>query len=251
MEPVFTDLSAAIRYNVFKTHMIPVGLCVDLSTAVNFTVLSRYFNNVLKNPKSQIGWMFWKTLAVKNGGITPSKAKKDRMDYWFKLLRAKFNEIKKNLKKARVYRWRGFPRCQNCDMRCYPDYFYQYYYGDINFCNCEIVNCNSEIELILDDLALRKLELADRKKELLRQLEKQEEKMNKLIEKEKNVKAVWHLAKMKPAFQNAKENSRYKTTKVQAEFALKELRLCESMTNRERRNQNYKAPVGAAMWQDA
>lgn len=51
---------------------------------------------------------------------------------------------------------------------------------------------------------------------------------------------------MKPAFENMKQNGHYKATRDQATRALKDMEKYDTWFQRERRNANYKAPLGGA-----
>lgn len=247
MEPVFTTFAASRSYFAFKQEMTRIGLYLPKDTVIHFTALSRYFNNLLNNPKSDFGRMFWKTLAVKNGGIKAYKSK--RINFKFKQMMNVFGEIKKKVKVHKVPQWRSYSTCQNCGKRCYADKFDRWYFDDEynRFCNCEIVNCESKISIIKRDLEMKKRAINDRKRELRLQLQRLDDRMEDLVEKEKNVNSIHHLEKMKPALENMKQNAHYKSTRVQAKKALDELKKYDSWLCRERPNLNYKAPLGAGL----
>lgn len=239
MEPVFNNPGDFIPYSVFKQHMMLIGLFLDKKTANHFSALSRYFNNLLNNPKSDFGRMFWKTLAVKNDGIKCYKS--NRINYKFKQMMKVFGEIKKNVKVHKLPMWRTYSTCQNCGKRCQPDRFDRWYFDDdwnIS-CNCEIVDCESKISLIERDLSNRKQAIIDKKRELRLQLLRLDERMELLVEKEKKMKTIRHIKKMKPAFENMKQNGHYKATRDQATRALKDMEKYDTWFQRERRNANY------------
>lgn len=246
MEPRFPTFAASRSYAAFKQEMTRFALFLPKETVIHFSVLSRYFNNLLNNPKSDFGRMFWKTLAVKNYGIKLFKGR--NINYKFKMMRACFNSIKKKVKVHKVPQWRSYSTCQNCGKRCYPDKFDRWYFDDeYNACNCEIVNCESKIATIKRDLEMKKRAINDKKRELRLQLQRLDDRMEDLVEKEANVNSIHHLEKMKPALENMKQNGHYKSTRDQAKKALEEMKKYESWLCREKRNVNYKAPLGAGV----
>ena len=129
MECVFNKYSDFIPYSVFKGQMSIIGLFLDMETLNHFSALSRYINNLLNNPKSEFGRLFWKNWAVKNGGIKCYKSK--RIDFKFKQMMKRFCEIKKNVKVHSVPFWRAGDVCLNCGKRCYPDKFDRWYFDDV------------------------------------------------------------------------------------------------------------------------
>jgi len=247
MDPVFTTLDASRPYFAFKQEMTRIGLYLPKETVIHFSALSRYFNNLLNNPKSDFGRMFWKILAVKNGGIKAYKSK--RINFKFKQMMKVFGQIKKKVKVHKVPEWRSYSTCKNCGKRCYPDKFDRWYFDDEynNYCNCEIVNCESKIATIKRDLEMKKRSINEKKRVLRLQLLRLDDRMEDLVEKEANVNSIHHLEKMKPAFENMKQNAHYKSTRVQAKKALDEMKKFDSWFCRERPNANYKAPLGAGL----
>lgn len=247
MEPVFPTFAASRPYTAFKQEMTLIALFLDNQTVNHFSALSRYFNNLLNNPKSVFGRMFWKTLAVKNDGIKAFKSR--RINFKLKQMMKVFGEIKKKVKVHKVPQWRSYSTCQNCGKRCYPDKFDRWYFDDEynHYCNCEIVDCESKIGCIERDLAMKKQTIIDKKRRLMWQMRRLDERMEDLVEKEANVNSIHHLEKMKPALQNMKQNGHYKATRDQATRALKEMETYDSWLCRVRRNVNYKAPLGGAL----
>ncbi len=246
MEPVFPTFAASRPYTAFKQEMTRIGLFLPKETVEDLSALSRYFNDLLNNPKSDFGRMFWKTWAVKNDGI--KRYKSNRINYKFKQMMKVFGEIKKNVKVHKLPMWRTHFTCQNCGKRCYPDKFDRWYFDDQYnyFCNCEIVDCESKIGCIERDLSNNKQAIIDKKRELRLQLLRLDERMELLVEKEKKMKTIRHIEKMKPAFENMKQNGHYKATRDQATRALKDMEKYDAWFQRERRNANYKAPLGGA-----
>ena len=150
------------------------------------------------------------------------------------------------MKVHKVPQWRSYSTCQNCGKRCYPDKFDRWYFDDEynHYCNCEIVTCESKIATIKRDLEMKKRAINDKKRALRLQLLRLDDRMEDLVEKEKNVNSIHHLEKMKPALENMKQNGYYAGTRKQALGALKELREYDSWLSCVRRNVNYKAPLG-------
>ena len=244
MEPVFSTFAASRPYTAFKQQLTMIALFLPKETVNHFSALSRYFNNLLNNPKSDFGRMFWKTLAVKNDGIKAFKS--NRINYKFKQIMKVFTEIKKKVKIYKVPRWQNHSTCENCGKRCYPDNFELYRFNDRydRFCNCEFVNCESKVRIIERNIAEKKQAIAHKRSYLHYQLQRLDERMEDLFEKEENVNSIRHLEKMKPALQNMKQNGHYKSTRTQAGKALKELEEYDSWLCRVRRNVNYNALLG-------
>jgi hypothetical protein len=239
MEPVFSTFAASRSYGAFEEQITLVGLYLRKETLIHFLTLSKYFNNLLNNPESDFGRIFWKTFAVNNGGIKAYKSK--RINFKFKLMMKVFDEIKKNAKVRKVPMWRHHSTCQNCGNFCHPDIFNMHFFDDRfnRYCNCEFVDCASKIEIIESDIELDMDLIIDKKRALHLQLLRLDERMEILVEKKKKVKTVRHLGKMKPAFKNMKQNGHYKETRKQATRALKELEEYDSWFCRVRRNVNY------------
>ena len=169
---------------MFKEEITRFALFLPKGTAIHFSVLSRFFYNLLNNPTSAFGRMFWKTLAVKNDGIKPFKGK--QINFKFKMMREMLNSIKKKVKVHKVPQWRASPTCQNCGKRCYPDKFDRWYFDDEynHYCNCKMVTCESKIECIERDLKMKKQAIIDKKRLLVLQMRRLDERMEDLVEKE-------------------------------------------------------------------
>ena len=242
MEPVFLTFDASRPYIVFKQHMTCIGLFLPQDTVIHFSALSRYFNNLLNNPKSDFGWMFWKTLAVKNGGIKSFKGK--RINYKFKLMRKRLDSIKNDIRLHKVPRWRSFVTCQKCARPCFPDEFEEFYYdaSPNRFCNCEFVKCESKFEIIEKSLTISRQEIVNRKKELMLQLDRLNKREKVVEQKLVKLKSFNKMEPMIAALKSMKKNARYKSTRTQAERALDELDFYKDWKNPVRRNANYKAP---------
>ncbi|MAZ45571.1 MAG: hypothetical protein CMD74_02560 [Gammaproteobacteria bacterium] len=246
MDPDFPTFAASRPYTAFKQEITRIGLFLPKETVNHFSALSRYFNNLLNHLKSDFGRRFWKTLAVKNDGIRAFKSK--RINFKFKQMMKLFGEIKKKVKVHKVPMWRSYSICQNCGKRYQTDFNLWFFDDQYNrYCNCEFVNGESRIEIIKRDIETNKQGIIDKKRVLVLQMRKLDERLEDLFEKEKNVNSIRHLEKMKPAFQNMKQNGHYKATRKQAASALKELEKYDSWTSRVRRNVNYKPPIGAAL----
>tara|TARA_B100000579_G_C22657528_1_gene769259 strand:+ start:53 stop:808 length:756 start_codon:yes stop_codon:yes gene_type:complete len=247
MEPRFPTFAASVRYFAFKQEMTRFALLLPGETVIHFSALSRFFNNLLNNPKSEFGRMFWKTLAVNNFGIKLFKGR--NINYKFKMMREMLNSIKKKVKVHKVPEWRSSSTCQNCGKRCYPDKFDRRYFDDEynHYCNCEIVICESKIATIKRDLEMKKRAINAKKRALRLELLRLDDRMEDLVEKEKNVDTIHHLEKMKPGLENMKQNAHYKATRTQATKCLKELEEYDGWLRRERRNVNYKDQGGRGL----
>ena len=134
-------------------------------------------------------------------------------------------------------------------MTCQPDTFDRWYYQDQygHYCNCENVDCKSQIIIIQEDIALKKQDLDTKRANLLRQIARIDERQALLDEKAEKVKSVLYIVKMKPLFKRMQLVPHYKATRDQATSALKKIEKYARMTKRVRRNVNYKAPLGGGL----
>jgi len=230
---------------VFNGNMTRFGLCLPLSTVIHFTSLSKFFNNRLNNPKSYEGWNFWRMWAVKNGGIKLFKG--PRINYKYKLMLKVFRETEMNVKAYNLPCWQACSKCKNCGKESYPDNFNFYYYNNVRFCNCEYTDSDTKIAMIERVIDSKQSNIDYRKKELLLQVQRLDEKRKVLEDKRKKLKSIKHFPKMKKAFSNVKENDRYKKTRKQAELTLRKVNVYDDYTKRVRRNLNYKPPLGAGL----
>ena len=240
----FSSLSEMIAFNAFNQNIMLIALYLNKKTANQFTALSMYFNNILLNPNSDFGRIFWKNLAVQNGGIKCFKSK--RINYRFKQILHDLNEIKKDLTAHNVPRWCYHATCQRCGMLCCPDRFKECYYHDRHnlFCNCPITICDSRFEITLNNIESTKAALLVRKEELLRQMLRLDNRIEEFVKKEKKMKSIYKLKKMKPALKSINVNGRYKSTRTQAGNALEQIDIYSSWLVRERPNVNYKDQLG-------
>ena len=241
MEPIFNNRSEFIPYSAFKQHISLLGLFLDLKTVNHFSALSKYFNNLLNNPNSDFGRMFWKNWAVKNGGIKAFKGK--NINFKFKLMKAKLDVHLKNAKRNKLSSWNVDAKCENCNKTVWPEKFEIHLFEDRynRFCNCEITNCKTKLELIERQITWEKQAILGKKRTLIYQLKRIDERMEDVKEKEKKLKSVTFVEKMKDAFENVKENDRYKGIRSQADRALKQIGFFSSYTVKERKNPNYRA----------
>jgi hypothetical protein len=239
MEPAFNKYSDFIMNAVLNEHMTLLGLFLDLKTVNHFSVLSRYYNNILNNPKSHFGRMFWKSWAVKNGGIKSFCS--SHINFKFKMMKKMFDTIKKNVKVRELPRHRCYFKCQNCTKECFPDKYDQYYFYGLpgGYCNCEFLNSKSKIEIIELDITLNMQEIVVSRRNLQKAIQRLDDRMEVLVKKEKKVKTIRHLEKMKSALQNVEQNDHYKETRKQAGKALKELKKYDLFNAHIRRNPNY------------
>ena len=231
---------------IFNTHLTRLALYLPLITVINFTALSKFFNDLL-NTKSQEGWNFWRHWAVKNGGIKLYKGR--RINYKYKLLLKAFRKAEINVKSHNIPMWRASAKCKNCGKPCYPDHFDEYYYNDGfgQYCNCEYTDCDSTISMIERDIDYEQSKLDFQKRELLLQVQRLDEKKKILKQKKEKIKSIECFSKMKSAFINVKENDPYKKTRVQAEYNLKRVQVYDNWIVRVRRNLNYKDQDGRGL----
>jgi hypothetical protein len=239
MALVFTDNNKFVPYSAFKENISAVSLFLDLGTVGSFSTLSMYFKEFL-NPNSDFGRFFWRTWAVKNGGIKPFKDY--RTNFKYKLMKQMLDSIKKKANSHHIpYR----PRltCLKCNLDCKPDIWISGYFHDSyeEYCNCETVNCDSIMKIMKDDIDSFTHALQRKKKMLLIQLSQLDDKMEKLEEKKDGINQLLHLEKMKSAFQNVEKNDKYKKTRFQAKEALRDLDKYNAKTCRFRENMNYKS----------
>ena len=185
--------------------------------------------------------MFWKNWAVKNGGIKTFKGK--NINFKFKLMKGDLDVHLKNAKRNKLTTWNAHGMCENCNKKCYPEKFEIHLFEDRydRFCNCEITNCISKLEMMEREIVREKEAIIRRERVLIYELKKIGVRMEKVKEKEEKLKSVSFLAKMKLAFENVKENDRYKSIRNQAARALKQIGVFSSYTVKERKNLNYNA----------
>ena len=245
--PGFSSLSEMIPFNAFNQHITLIALYLDKETVNHFTALSRYFENLLNNEKSEFGRRFWKTIAVQNWGIKPFKS--ERINFKFKQMIVHFHNIKNKVNVHKVPWWRCYDTCENCGMECYPDTLKPWCYDDEynRYCNCPIVVCDSKYEMIIKNLNLKRERILNKKVELREQLRRLDDKMEELDEKEKSVNSIHQIKKMIPEFEKMKEKARYKQTRIQATKVLKELKKYEAWLDRERPNVNFKDQGGRGL----
>lgn len=241
MEPVFNTRSDFIRYSAFKQHISLLSLFLDLKNVNHFSALSKYFNNILNNPRSDFGRIFWKNWAVKNGGIKAFKGK--NINFKFKLMKANLDVHLKKAKRNKLTTWNANGMCENCNKMCYPEKFEIHLFEDRHgrLCNCEITNCISKLEMMKREIAREKQAIIMKERVLIYELKTIGVRMEKVKEKEEKLKSVSFVAKMKLAFENVKENDRYKSIRTQAGRALKQIGFFNNHNVKERKNANYRA----------
>jgi folylpolyglutamate synthase/dihydropteroate synthase len=91
------------------------------------------------------------------------------------------------------------------------------------------------------EIAREKLTIIRRERVLIYELKMIGVRMEKVKEKEEKLKSVSFVAKMKLAFENVKENDRYKSIRTQAGRALKQIGFFNNHNVKERKNANYRA----------
>ena len=131
MEPQFPHtpegFAAQQIYLTFRQHMLHIGCFLPLSSVINFTALSRYFNNALNNPTSDYGRVFWRTWSVKTGNMKAFST--SSINYKFKLVKQKICDMKKVIKSCNLHAWRK-SYCKNCNKICQPDRYDDWLFND-------------------------------------------------------------------------------------------------------------------------
>ena len=247
MEPQFPHtpegFAAQQIYLTFREHMLHIGCFLPLSSVINFTALSRYFNNALNNPTSDYGRVFWRTWSVKTGNMKAFST--SSINYKFKLVKQKICDMKKVIKSCNLHAWRK-SYCKNCNKICQPDRYDDWLFNDRygQYCNCQTTNCETKIELIKKDLVFKKRELKDRKALLQKKMDHIDRQMSKLNKKAKEIKELPSWEPLVGVLQNIGENAHYKSTRTQATKLLKEVKELVKRDSNIRTNINYKAPLG-------
>ena len=250
MEPVFPNTPEGFAlfqvYSMFRDNLLQIGCFLPLSSVINFTALSKFYNNALNNPKSDYSRVFWKTWGIKTGNTKVFQGK--AINYKFKLVKNKVNLMKKVFKSLPITPYTPL-NCKNCKKMCYPDKFYSWCFNEPNnfYCNCEIVNCDSPKEALLKRVQFKKKNIIRKKKVLLRKINYLDNQIKDLEEKEKKIINVGLWKHILIVIKNIKENARYKGTRTQAERLFNEVRLLANRECHERPNANYKAPLGSAL----
>ena len=75
MNPKFETIHHSNPYFAFKDNISNIASFLKLNTVIKFTALSRFYNNILNNPKSSFGKHFWKEYAIQNQNIKKFKGK--------------------------------------------------------------------------------------------------------------------------------------------------------------------------------
>lgn len=245
MEQVFANTPEGFsyfrKYMAFKEHMLNIGCFLPLSTVINFTALSKHFQNILNNPKSDYGRMFWKIWSIKTGNMKGFKGK--TINYKFKLVKKKIDLMKKKIKSYSVPYWRT-SRCKNCNKECLPDRWMPHYFHDQynRYCNCQIVDCETKIENLQKELSIQKRRLINKQIILRDELIHIDDKITYLEKKENDLKKLTPWRHFIGVIENMKEKAHYKGTRTQAGKELRILNILISNHSNERLNANYKAP---------
>ena len=243
MEPVFDNQTKFFAYLAFKQQMSRLSLFLDIKTVTSFTALSKYFLNILNNPKSVFGKSFWKVWAVRNG-VKAYKGK--RMNFRFMYMKKMFGDFKKKVNHHIIH---SSLTCLKCGKPC-ADRFVEWYYNDQFdfYCNCE------KIQLDVSKITTIKLEISKKKKEklmkrqgLLRQLKKLDMDIEKLENQEKDYSSTMNLGRFKYSVGVIKENAHYSNTRKQATKLFKDVEVFERSIACERRNLNYKPHLGGGL----
>lgn len=236
----FQTIHQANAYQAFcQEGIMPlISWFLPKSTVIHFTVLSKYFNNLLNNPKSDFGRFFWKSWAVKTDNIKFFKSKNH--NYKLKLVQKTIAETKRKLKEQKFNIHRFRPICKNCNKSGKPDIYYDYFFNDIYYCNCKIVDSETIRDAMKKNFTLRRKYLEYRKTELLKELEDIEVEYEETNKKESEFDKIPTYKSMLPILKILKKNAHYKNNRKQAERAYKEVFKLSQRDCRERLNYNYK-----------
>ena len=237
----FKTIQQANAYQVFcQEGIMPrISWFLPKNTVIHFKVLSKYFNNLLNESKSDFGRIFWKNWAVKTYTIKFFKSKNH--NYTLKLVQQTIVETKRKLKEQKFNIHRFRPICKNCNKYGKPDVFYNYFFNDTNYyCNCEIVDSETIRGSMKKFFTLRRNYLKYRKTELLKQLEDIEVEHEEINKKENEFDKIPTFKSMLPILENLKNNAHYKNNRKQAERAYNEVFKLSQRDCRKRPNYNYK-----------
>lgn len=237
----FQTVQQANAYQAFcQEGIMPrISWFLPKSTVIHFTVLSKHFNNLLNNPKSDFGRIFWKSWAVKTNNIKFFKSKNH--NYKLKLVQQTFAETKRKLKEQKFNINRFRPVCNNCNKYGKPDTRYNYFFNDVTYyCNCKIVDSETIRGAMKNHFTMRRTYLEFRKKKLLKELEDIEVEYGEINKKENEFDKIPTYKSMLPILENLKKNAHYKNNRKQAERAYNEVFKLSQKDCRERFNYNYK-----------
>lgn len=237
----FKTIQEANAYEAFcQEGIMPrISWFLPKSTVIHFTVLSKHFNNLLNDPKSDFGKIFWKNWAVKTNNIKFFKSKNH--NYKLKLVQQTIAETKRKLKEQNFNMYRFLPVCKNCNKPGKPDVYYNYIFNDTHYyCNCKIVDSDTIRDAMKKKFNLKRNYLEHRKKELIKQLEDIEVQHEEINKKENEFDKIPTFKSMLPVLEDLKKNAHYKNNRKQAERAYNEVLKLSKRNCRKRHNYNYK-----------
>lgn len=239
--PVFKNMQNANAYQLFchEGIMPRISWFLPKSTVIHFTVLSKHYYNLLNDPKSDFGKIFWKKWAVKTKTIKFLKS--NTHNYKLKLVKQTISETKKKLKEQRFNVYRFIPLCKKCNKYGKPDIENPYFYrgNRMKYCNCKIVDCQTIRCAMKNSFNTQRNDLNFIKEDLIKQLKKIEIKHQEINKKEKEFAKIPKFNLMLPILKNLKKNARYKINREQAERAYKEVLNLSKSEFRKRRNLNH------------
>jgi hypothetical protein len=239
MNPQFETISAANSYFAFKDNISNVASFLKLDTVIDFTVLSKFYNNILNNPKSSFGKHFWKKFAIQNQNIKKFKGK--TINYKFKMVLEKVKEMKRT---TSVSKWYFQPNCEKCNKRCCPDEILQWQLNDNgdHYCNCEFVKCITKRDFLASKYKNKIKKLNRRREYLIKQLDENYSKTDDAFRQKEEFDNMPSFKSLIPILKNLKKNARYKSTRSQSQRLYLEVKRLYQEENNERPNMNYKAP---------
>lgn len=239
MNPLFETMGAANSYFAFKNNISNIASFLKLDTVINFTALSKFYNNILNNPKSSFGKNFWKEFAIQNQNI--KKFKGANINYFFKIILKKVKELKRA---TNLNYYNFFPFCDKCDKECCPDDYSIWHGNDAGYryCNCKIVKCKTKRDFLKAKYQKTIENHTKRNDHLMSLIEENRAKLKDAIKQKEKLDNMPNFKSIIPVLENLKENARYKNTRSQSQRLYLEVKNLSEKEKNERPNMNYTAP---------
>mgnify|MGYP000203138048 FL=1 len=240
MNPIFETIQDSNRYYAFKDNISNIASFLKLDTVINFTALSKFYINILNNPKSSFGKNFWKEYAIQNQKIKKFKGK--IINYKFKIVLKRVREMKRITDPSSNF-WFN-PRCDKCHKITWPDEIVQLQLNDSGqqFCNCKIVKCKTKRDFLKSKYQNNIEYYKFKRRVLIKQLRENNAKIDDAIERKKEFDNMPSFKSLLLILENLKENAHYKSTRSQSQRLYLEVKKLFQKEKYERPNINYKAP---------
>lgn len=242
MNPLFETIQDSNRYYAFKDNISNVASFLKINTVINFTALSKFYKNILNNPKSSFGKHFWKVFAIQNQKIKKFKGK--TINYKFKMVLEKVREMKRITNPSSYSFVQFAPYCDKCHKISWPDEIILWQLSDNGekFCNCKIVKCKTKRDFLKSKYQNNIEYLKFNSRHLIRLLRENNAKIDDAIERKKEFDNTPSFKSLLPILENLKENAHYKSTRSQSQRLYLEVKKLFQQENYERLNINYRAP---------